>query len=133
MSENWILKVTHIRNSFPGMRTKINEILSERRLVDAVVTLVIVYHFMYDFLVNYCKVKEDEVMKVVGNVEQDIISNAQMSQAISSEDSPSVLFIKTINDLMRVGTIVLGTGKIAMHDIDKFDGFDDMDYFYFRC
>ena len=132
VSENWIWKVTHIRNSFPCLRTEINEILSERRLVDAVVTLVIVYHFMYDFLVNYCKVKEDEVMKAVGNVEQDIISNAQMSQAISSEDSPSVLFIKTINDLMRVGTIVLGTGKIAMHDIDKFDGFDDMDYFYFN-
>lgn len=132
VGENWVSIVTYIRNSFPGMRKRLNAVLSERRLVDAVVTLVMVYDVMYNFLVDYCKVKEEEVMKAVGNVEQDIINNAQMSQAISSEDSPSVLFIKTINDLMRVGTIVLGTGKIAMHDIDKFDGFDDMEYFYFN-
>lgn len=132
VGENWILIVTDIRNYFPSMRKEVNAILSERRLVDAVVTLVMVYRVMHNFLVDYCKVKEEEVMKAVGNVEQDIISNAQMSQAISSEDSPSALFIKTINDLMRVGTIVLGTGKMAMHDIDKFDGFDDIDYFYFN-
>ena len=132
VGENWIVIVTYIREIFPSMRKKINDILSERRLVDAVVTLNIVNYIMYNFLVNHCKVNEYEVLRVVGDVEQDIISNAQMSQAISSDDSPAILFIKTINDLMRVGTIVLGTGKIAMHDIDKFDGFDDMEYFYFN-
>ena len=132
VSENWVSIVAYIRNLFPSMRKEINAILSERRLVDAVVTLIIVYRFMYDFLVNYCKVNEEEVLKVVGNVEQDIINNALMSQAISSEDSPSVLFIKTINDLMRVGTIVLGTGKMTVHDVGKYDGYDDLDYFYFN-
>ncbi len=129
---NWISIVTYIRNNFPGMRREINNVLSERRLVDSVVTLHLVYGIMLDFLLNYCKVEETEVMQVVASVKEDIIRNAQMSQAISSEDSPSALFIKTINDLMRVGTIVLGTGKITVYDIDKFDGFDDADYFYFN-
>lgn len=129
---NWLSIVAYIKNNFPNMRREINAILSERRLVDAVVILHMVYHIMLDFLLNYCGVEESEVFKVVGNVEQDIINNAQMSQAISSEDSPSSMFIKTVNDLMRVGTIVLGTGKIAMHDIERFDGFDDMNYYYFN-
>lgn len=129
---SWTSIVTYIRNNFPNMRRRISNVLSERRLVDSVVTLHLVYDIMLNFLLNYCKVEEAEVMKIVGNVKEDVIKNAQMSQAISSEDSPSVLFIKTINDLMRVGTIVLGTGKIAVYDIDKFDGFDDADYFYFN-
>ena len=129
---NWQMIVDYIRHNFPGMRREINTILSERRLVDSVVTLQMVYHVMLHFLLDYCGVEESEVMKVVGNVEQDIINNAQMSQAISSEESPSVLFIKTINDLMRVGTIVLGTGKMTVHDVGKYDGFDDLDYFYFN-
>lgn len=129
---NWLPIVAYIKNNFPNMRREISSILSERRLVDAIVILHMVYHIILDFLVNHCGVEESEVIKVVGNVEQDIINNAQMSQAISSEDSPSVMFIKTVNDLMRVGTIVLGTGKIAMHDVEKFDGFDDENYFYFN-
>ncbi len=129
---NWLSLIAYIKNNFPNMRREINDVLSERRLVDSVVTLHLVYYIMLDFLLNYCKVEKSEIMKVAGNVEQDIINNAMMSQVISSEDSPSTLFIKTINDLMRVGTIVLGTGKIAMHDVDKFDGFDDTNYFYFN-
>ena len=129
---NWQSIVSYIRNYFPHIRREINEILSERRLVDSVVTLHMVYHIMLQFLLNYCGLGEEEVMKVAGNVEQDIINNAKMSLAISSEDSPSILFIKTINDLMRVGTIILGTGKITVYDIGKYDGFDDANYFYFN-
>lgn len=129
---NWQPIVTYIRNNFPDMRRKISAMLSERRLVDSVVTLHMVYHIMLLFLLDHCGIDEMEVIKDAGSVEQDIINNAKMSQAISSEDSPSVLFIKTINDLMRVGTIVLGTGKMTVHDVGKYDGYDDLDYFYFN-
>ena len=132
VSANWWSIIADIKNIFPSMRKEINDMLSERRLIEAVVTLLIVYRTMNKFLTNHCGVKEEEVVNVVGNAEQDIIRNAQMSQAISTEDSPSSLFIKTINDLMRIGTIVLGTGKITVHDIGKYDGFDDTNYFYFN-
>ncbi len=129
---NWLQIVSYIKNNFASMRKEISEVLTERRLVDSVVTLHMVHHIVLRFLSDYCKLEEEEILEAMGNVEEDIIRNAQMSQAISSEDSPSSLFIKTINDLMRVGTIVLGTGKIAMHDIETYDGFDDADYYYFN-
>lgn len=129
---NWGQIVSYIKNNFASMRKEVGEVLTERRLVDSVVTLHMVYHIILRFLSDYCKLEEREIMEVLGDVEEDIVRNAKMSQAISTEDSPSALFIKTINDLMRVGTIVFGTGKIAKQDIEKFDGFDDSEYFYFN-
>lgn len=132
VGKNWMSIVKYIKQNFTDMRLRMRGTLSEKRLLDAVITLQIVYYIMRRFLREYCNICKPEEIIPVGNIEQNIMDNALMSQAISTEDSPSALFIKTINDLMRVGTIVLGTGKIAMYDIEKFDGFDDSEYFYFN-
>ena len=55
-----------------------------------------------------------------------------MSQFLSSEDSPSVVFVKAISDLMRVNSIVLNTQKVTGYDSSTFDGFEDENYFYFN-
>lgn len=132
VGKNWISVVHYIKENFYMMRKITSEVLSEKRLVDAVATLRIVHHMILRFLREDCDIYQPEKIWNVGNIEQNIVDNALMSQFLSSEDSPSVVFVKAISDLMRVNSIVLNTQKVTGYDSSTFDGFEDENYFYFN-
>jgi len=132
VGENWMTIICYIKENFSLMRKRIDGILSERRLIDSVVTLQIVNHILCRFLREYCDIWDLSKIWGTRNMEQDIISNALMSQAVSSEDSPSTMFIKTLNELMKIKSIVLATRKITEQDLATYDGFEDENYLYFN-
>lgn len=132
VGKNWMTIVRYIKESFSFMRKRIDGILSERRLIDSVVTLQIVNHILCRFLREYCDIWDLSKIWGTRNIEQDILSNALMSQAVSSEDSPSMLFIRALNELMGVKSIVLATRKITEQDLATYDGFEDENYLYFN-
>lgn len=132
VGKNWMTIIGYIKENFSFMRKRIDGILSERRLIDSVVTLQIANHILCRFLREHCDIWDLSKIWGTRNIEQDIIDNAIMSQAISTEDSPSTMFIKTLHELMRVKNIVLATRKITEQDLSIYDGFEDENYLYFN-
>lgn len=59
------------------------------------------------------------------------IANALISQSVSQEEEPSITFIKTIDNLMRIKEIQL-TDKNTLVRTSTYDGFEDADYYYFN-
>lgn len=130
LSEYWEIVERMIKRLFPTMRKDIGKVLSERRLVDSTVMLYIATYNIRDFLTNWCGISANVIDNVVDEMQAGIVKSAIISQQLSIEELPSVTFIRAIDDLIRINSIVLkiygGKDEISYED----DGFEDNENYY---
>lgn len=132
VSFNWNNIIEFIKYNFKIKRESILHYLKEKRLIDSAVMLQIANDIIQDFLITYCRINKEQVESITKEISNGIIRNAIQSQEMSTTESPSILFIKTVNDLMRINHIVLNTDRIMQTETSMYDGFLDEKYYYFN-
>lgn len=132
VGENWNTIVGFIKTEFENSRNNLKKYVQERRLVDSAVILQIANEIMKQFLLFYCGMDKEHIEAICSEIANGIIRNAYMSQEMSVVESPSILFIRTIDELMRINQIILNTEKIMQTETSSYDGFEDEKYFYFN-
>ena len=65
-------------------------------------------------------------------MKEQIVDCAWMSEELSKEESPAVLFVKSIASLMRVGSITLCEDRRMISETAELDGFMDEQFYYFN-
>lgn len=132
LSEYWETVSVMIKRLFPSARKDIGKVLTERRLVDSTAMLYIATYNIRDFLINWCGMSASVIDNVVDEMQDGIVKSAIISQQLSVEELPSVTFIRAIDDLIRINSIVLkiygGKDEISYED----DGFEDNENYYFN-
>ena len=126
----WGRIVDYIRNRFEIGRKICSEVLVEKRLVDSATTLIVTSYIVKEFLQRWCSVSEEELKLIFEGIEEKIMQCALLSQSMSTEESPSRVFIKTLDNLERIGQIKIKNGKMLPSDLSVFDGFYVGDYLY---
>lgn len=126
----WEDIVGFIYKNFKKGREQCAQILNERRVIDSATTLIITAHIVKEFLCMWCSVSEEELDMIFGGIEDKIIQSALISQSMSIEESPARIFIKTLDNLERIGVIRIKEGKMLIADLSEFDGFCSNDYIY---
>lgn len=106
--------------------------LKERRLVDSAVTLRLASDILLKFLVEYCGMDNGEIETKLMQMREQIVDCAWMSEELSKEESPAVLFVKSIASLMRVGSVTLCEDRRMISETTEFDGFMDEQFYYFN-
>lgn len=127
---SWSPLVNYIKREFKKVRKVCAEILIEKRLVDSATTLIITSYIVRGFFKIWCKVSEEELNTIFDGIEEKIVQCALLSQSMSTEESPSRVFIKTLDNLERIGQIKIKNGKMLPSDLSIFDGFYVADYLY---
>ena len=91
VAENWSVITGYIRNSFDDERRRVSQFLNEPRVIDSAVTLRIVSDIIGKFLIQFCKKDELAVKTLVNEMKNSIITNAVISQEMSTQEDYSVL------------------------------------------
>ena len=124
--------VGFIHENIINKRRETSRILTERRLVDSAVILCLTARIFKDFLMKYCLESEAIAEDHMKRLEAGIMKCAMSSQMMSMEESPGVIFIQALADLMRVRQILVNTEKIMISGDTTFDGFEDDTFYYFN-
>ena len=122
----------YIKRQFSVERKCLFGLLKERRLVDSAVTLRLASDILHKFLVEYCGVDNGEIETMLMQMRKQIVDCAWISEELSKDESPAVLFVKSIASLMRVGNITLCKDKLMISETAEFDGFMDEQFYYFN-
>lgn len=122
----------YIQRQFSVERKRLLGRLKERRLVDSAVTLRLANDILNNFLAKYCGMDNGEIKTMLMQMREQIVDCAWMSEELSKEESPAVLFVKSIASLMRVGSITLCEDRRMISETAEFDGFLDEQFFYFN-
>lgn len=126
----WDSVVNFIQANFNKVREECVQVLNERRLIDSATTLIITAYIVEDFLKRWCQIPEKEVALIFDGIGEKILQSAMISQSLSIEESPAKIFVKTVDNLERIGLIRIKNGKMQMEDLTEFDGFCVNNYLY---
>lgn len=122
--------VNYIKEKFGKGREKCAQIIKEKRLIDSAATLIITAYIVRDFLQKWCHISENEIRLIYEGIEEKILQSVLISQSMSVEESPAKIFLKTVDDLERIGVIRIKSGKMQISDLSEFDGFIWDEYIY---
>ncbi len=123
--------IRYIKNRFNDERKHLSEVFKERRLVDAAVTLCLAMDIFKMFLQEFCGLNNGEILTMISQMRDSILQCVRISEQISVDESPSEIFVKAIESLMRMGTVKMGEKKTSMIETSIYDGYVDDDFYYF--
>lgn len=122
--------VEHIKKRFNDDRKCLTGFLKERRVVDSAVTLGLAMDVFIMFLQEFCGLNNGEIFTMVSKMKDSIVTCVQMSEQMSTDESPSEMFIRTVESLKRMGVIKIGVGKMSMLETTVYDGYFEDEFYY---
>ena len=132
IGQNYEVIKKHIAGNFNLERKNVSAVLKERRLIDSAVTLRIACDVLRNFLVIVGEMEDKKADEIVNMMKAEIVNCAVISEALSTEESLSLTFVRAIASLMRINQIVVNTEKVATSDATQYDGFSDKEFYYFN-
>lgn len=129
---NYKLIVDFIRNSFGEERKKISQVVKEYRIIDSTAMLCIALDIFARFLTRCCRMSENEAERRISEMKKGILDCAVISEELSTEESPSDIFIEAIAALLRTGHIRLCAEKRMLTEVETADGFEDENFLHFN-
>lgn len=132
VGQNYDIIKKYIAENFIQERKKVSGALKEWRLVDSAATLCIACDVLRNFLVIYGGMESKTADEITNTMKIEIINCTAISEALSTEESPTIAFVQTIASLMRMNKIVLSAEKVTTSNSTEYDGFADGDFFYFN-
>lgn len=130
LAQNWDVTVDFIKSQFPIKRKAVERSIRERRIVDSVVVLHIIADILEQYCVQWCGYEQLYAKTLFSEMRDSVIVNAKYSQAISEEETPAILFMRALEDLIRTSQIRL-CEKNTYTVGGGCDGFVDEKYYYF--
>lgn len=132
VGENWELILSFIKNQFSNERNILGKRLKERRMVDIAATLNITADILVGFLGRYGGEVQRNNIQQIGQAKELIAQVVQKSASLTTDEAYSVIFLKTIHDLMQIGKITLYSRKPeSMAVLESMAGYYDSDSYYF--
>ncbi len=123
--------ILYIKKQFSDDRRCFSGILRERRLVDAGVTMRLAMDIFIKFLQEFCGLNNGEVLTMLYQMKDSIINCVRISEQMSTNESPSEIFIKGVESLMRMGIVKIGDGKQSTLGTTVYDGYTEGEFYYF--
>ncbi|MCI5873845.1 MAG: hypothetical protein MR012_09265 [Roseburia sp.] len=129
LSLNWDACIGYIQRQLPVLRQIISKKISERRLIDSAVVLWLVADFVEDFLINFCGSEREQTHMQFEELKQCMLLNVQYSQMLTDEDTPGVMFVKALKNLIELKELRI-CEKENFVFAGNMDGFEDSGDFY---
>lgn len=133
VADNYVGVIGHIQNMIHEERERCARVLRELRLIDSTALLSISVDIFAAFLSKECGLSPKAMVEKQRLLKAGILESAVYSEKLSSEESPGEIFVRTVAELMRVGSIVLNAEKVKMTERTEYDGFEDAFNFYFNA
>ena len=131
VGQNFDYIIQYIIERFNDERRRLFGILRERRLVDSAVTLGLVIDIFIKFLQEFCGLNDGAVLNVPSQMKNSIIDAVRISEQMSTVESPSEIFVSTLEALMRMGVIKIAEEKVSMLESGAYDGYSDGEFLCF--
>lgn len=130
LSAEWVNIVSYIKEQFEKKRREAEQNLKARRLIDTLVTLWLMADILESFFVSYCNFSSTIAETQFRNIRKGIQEVVVRSELLSNEESPALLFMRTIVAMLESGRMHITTEKPKGKGLMIWDGFEDDLYIY---